>query len=67
MKSNGTFKAAVNSGIIPITVVGRCDIYEYFLEMKNKHDKVSTTITIVSEDKKVCESTVYKIIKDFGC
>lgn len=66
MKEQGIYNAAVNSGVIPITVAGHCDIYEYFLEIKTKHDK-RTSITIVSEDKKVCEATVYNIIKDFGC
>ena len=67
MKSNGTLKAAVNSGLISTSVIGRVSIYEYFLTIKSKYSDKRTAITIVSEDKKVCEATVYNIIKDFGC
>lgn len=66
MRSNGTLKAAVNSGLISPTVLGHESVYEYFLSIKGKYDK-RTAITVVSEDKKVCERLVYKIIKDFGC
>ena len=67
MKKNGTLKAAVNTGLISTSVIGRCDIYEYFLTMKESYSDKRTAITVVSEDKKVCEATVYNIIKDFGC
>jgi hypothetical protein len=67
MKSDGTLKAAINTGLISTSVIGRCDIYEYFLKIKSSYSDKRTAITIVSEDRKVCEATVYNIIKDFGC
>lgn len=67
MRANGTLKAAVNTGLISSTVLGHESIYEYYLTIKGKYSDKRTAITIVSEDKKVCERLVYKVIKDFGC
>ena len=66
-KRNGTLKAAINTGLISSTVVGHTDIYEYYLTIKPKYKSKMTAITIVSEDKKVSEKTVQRVIKDFGC
>ncbi len=67
MRSDGTLKAAVNEGLISTTVLNHESIYEYYLSIKPKYMDKPTTITAVSEDKKVSERLVYKVIKDFGC
>ena len=66
MKSNGTLKAAINTGLISPKVLKHQEIYEYYLSIKGKYGKM-TAVTIVSEDKKVCERTVHNIVKNFNC
>lgn len=66
LKSDGTLKAAINTGLISPSVLGHESIYEYYLKVKNRHSKMMA-ISVVSEDKKVCERTVRRVIKDFGC
>lgn len=67
MKSSGLLKAAVKEGIVSTTTMAHNDIYEYFLEVFPEYQDKATAITIVSEDKRVSERLVYKILKDFGC
>lgn len=67
MKANGTLKAAINTGLISTTVLGHQSIYEYYLSIRPNYKGKMTAVTVVSEDKKVCESLVRKVIKDFGC
>lgn len=67
MRKDGTLKAAINTGLISPTVLGHEAIYEYYLQIKGKYAEKRTAITVVSEDKKVCERLVYKVLKEFGC
>lgn len=67
MKSNGTLKAALYNGVVSPNVVANMKVYEYYLNIKSQYDKKRTAITVVSDDMKICERTVYNILKDFGC
>lgn len=63
---NGELKSLIDSGIVAEKQERKFKIYEYYLSLKSGHHDNRTVVTIVSEDKNVCETTVYNIIREFS-
>jgi len=61
--NSGLLEQLLNAGIVSVTIIGHKNIYERYIKLRVSH-KSATAVTIVSEEYKCSESTVWKIIND---
>lgn len=63
-----TVKRMVKDGVISCSIARNYEIYDYFLSMKSQNPLLANVdlITKVSENMRVSESTVEKVVYTFG-